>query len=255
MHRVKRKSECDVKWTTLKRNENIFWATDFSANSYQTFRILSRNPRVNPTPPTLAGNDGATLAVKGIKFQWWVQTMKRWWRGEGVGDNFWYSCLFQPLPKERDNDVTRMKKTHHTTYDTHTASLASNKLAMNCNNVCKIFYPQNTGIVIRILILERVIPLKDIRTLHQKYYSSLSHIIIRHLPQQWHDMQLKTITWITLLSWLQLLHAFSYRCNSRIPTKNKDRSVKLTNRTWNHQSSDDAVWFTGTIFLWTLSII
>lgn len=56
-----------------------------------------------------------------------------------------------------------MKKTLHTTFEahTHTASLASNKLEMNGNNICKIFYTQKTGIVIRILVRERVIPLKD----------------------------------------------------------------------------------------------
>jgi len=51
-----------------------------------------------------------------------------------------------------------MKKTLNTTFETHTpsASLASNKLEMNGKNVRKIFYPQNTGIVI--LVLERAIP-------------------------------------------------------------------------------------------------
>jgi hypothetical protein len=79
----------------------------------------------------------------------------------GGRDNFWYCCLFQTGPKERDNDVTRMKKTLSTTFETHipTASLASNKLEMNGNNVRKIFYPQNTGLVI--LVLERAIPLND----------------------------------------------------------------------------------------------
>jgi hypothetical protein len=56
-----------------------------------------------------------------------------------------------------------MKKTLHTTFEahTHTASLASNKLEMNGNNVCKIFYSKKTGIVIWILVRERAIPLKD----------------------------------------------------------------------------------------------